>query len=231
VKHKARVCGQPGLHLLALVHPDIIQHDMNRRDVRGHLPIDLLQKGNAFHLAFALGRGGVDRTRARIKTGKEVQGALPSILMFDSDWLARLCGQGRSGARPGLQTGFLVYAQDPFPYSQGAGIQGDKLLELGGKRGIARDPWRQPQMMAPWFQLVMGQNPLNGLGRDRLHNPVVHQLAGQLCTIPLRQGTPNHIRTLAGQLDDIQRDRRGKNWLAAGAFGVVQTVDAIGNKA
>jgi hypothetical protein len=176
---------------------------MNRRDVRGHLPIDLLQKGNEFDLPFALGCGSVDRARTRIKTGKEVQGSFAGILVFDPDWLARLCSQGRGGARPGLQTGFFVHAQDHFPYPQGAGIQGDNLLDLGGKRGIARDPGRQPQMMAPGFQLVMGQNPLNGLGRDRLHDPVVHQLAGQLRTIPLRQGTPNHIRTLAGQLDDI----------------------------
>ena len=34
---------------------------MNRRDVLGHLPIHVLQKGDEFHLPFPLGRGGVDR--------------------------------------------------------------------------------------------------------------------------------------------------------------------------
>src|SRR4029453_8248977 len=118
VKHKARVFGQPGLHLLALVHPDIIEHDMNRRDVRGHFPIDLLQKGNEFDLPFALGCGSVDRARTRIKTGKEVQGSFAGILVFDPAWLARVWSEGRGGRRPGLQTGFFVHAQDHFPDPQ-----------------------------------------------------------------------------------------------------------------
>src|SRR4029450_9407375 len=85
-------------------------------------PIDLLQKGNEFDLPFALGCGSVDRARTRIKTGKEVQGSFAGILVFDPDWLARLCSQGRGGARPGLQTGFFVHAQDHFPAPQGGGV-------------------------------------------------------------------------------------------------------------
>ena len=176
---------------------------MNRRDVRDNLPIYMLQKGDEFHLPFALGCGGVDLTRARIKTGKEVQGSLAGVLMFDPDWLPRLGGQGRGFARPWLQTGFLVHAQYHFPYPQGAGIQGHNLLDLGCERCIPWAPGRQPQMVAPWFQLVMGQNPLDGLGRDRLHHPVAHQLLGQFRAIPLRQGTSDHIRTLVGNSASI----------------------------
>ena len=90
VQHKARVFGQPGLYLLAFVHPYIIEHHMNRRDVRGHLLIDMLQERDEFHLPFALGRGGVDLPRARSKPGKEVQGSLARVLVFDPDGLAFL---------------------------------------------------------------------------------------------------------------------------------------------
>src|SRR5712692_5000820 len=59
VQHKAWMFGQPGLHLFALMHPYIIEDHMNRRDGRDNLPIHMLQKGDEFHLPFALGRGGV----------------------------------------------------------------------------------------------------------------------------------------------------------------------------
>ena len=65
-------------------------------------------------------------------------------------------------------------------------------------------------MMPPGFELVVRQNPLNGLRRHRLDDPVAYQLPGQFRTIPLRQGPSDHIRTLAGQLNDIQRHHWGK---------------------
>jgi len=58
--------------------------------------------------------------------------------MIEADGLARLCRQGGGGACPGLQTGFLVHAQDHFPYTQRTRIQGHNLLDLGGERRI---PW------------------------------------------------------------------------------------------
>src|SRR5262249_26725794 len=44
VEHKARMFGQPGLYLFALMHPKIIEHHMNRRDGWSNLPIDMLQE-------------------------------------------------------------------------------------------------------------------------------------------------------------------------------------------
>ncbi len=127
MEHKARVFGQPGLYLLALVHPYIIEHHMNGRDSRGNLPIHLLQKHDEFHLPFPFGRGGVDFPRARIKPSKQVQRAFADILVFDPHGSARLGGQGRGFAGPGLQTGFLVDAQHHFPDTQGACIEGHNL--------------------------------------------------------------------------------------------------------
>ena len=57
---------------------------MNPCDVRGNLPIHMLQEGDEFRLSFPLGRRGVDLPRARIKTGKQVQGALPGVLVFNA---------------------------------------------------------------------------------------------------------------------------------------------------
>src|SRR5439155_22077421 len=65
-------------------------------------------------------------------------------------------------------------------------------------------------MVAPGFELVVGQNPLDRLRRNLVDHAVMDQLAGQFDTIPLRQGPPDHVRTLASQFDHIQHQRRGK---------------------
>src|SRR5712691_10905916 len=80
----------------------------------------MLQKSDAFHLPFTLGRRGIDLPRARSKTCQEVQGSLAGVLVFDPDGLARLCGQGWGLARPWRATGFLVHAQHHFPYPRRA---------------------------------------------------------------------------------------------------------------
>ena len=130
----------------------------------------MLQKRDEFHLPFPCGRRSVDLARARIKPGKEGQGTLAKVLVFDSDGLPRLGCQGRGVACPRLQTGFLVHAQDHFPYAQGAGIQGHNRLDLRRERRIPGDLGRQPQMMAPGFQFVVRQNPLDRLRRDGLYD-------------------------------------------------------------
>ena len=204
---------------------------MYRGNSWSNLLVQLLQKCDKFPLAFARRGGSVDRTRARIKPRKEVQGALADIFMFNPDWSARLRSQRRRFARPGLQTGFLIHAQHHFPDAQGAGVQGHNVLDLSGKGGIPWDLRRQPQMMAPGFQLVVGQNPLDCLRRNRLHHPVMDQLPGQFSAIPLGQRPPEYIGAFAGQFDDVQRHRRGKNGLAARTFCIVEPLDARGHKA
>jgi hypothetical protein len=209
----------------------MIAYHMHRRDVPGNLPIHMRHKGDTFHLPFPLGCGSVDLACPCIKTSQEMQGALADVLVFDSHWLARLCRQGRGLARPRLQTGFLVHAQDHFPSTQRTRIPGHHLLDLGSERRIPRDVGRQPQRMAPGFQLVVRQHPLDRRWRDGLHDAVADPLPGQLRALPLRQGTPNHVRTLAGQLDHLPRHHWGKNRPPAGSFVVVPTVEAIRDKA
>jgi hypothetical protein len=98
----------------------------------------------------------------------------------------------------------------PCPIPPRARIQGDKLLDLGGEHRL---PWplgRQPQMMAPGFQLVVHQHPLDRLRQDGRHAAVADQLPSQGGALPWRQGTSDHVRTLAGQLDHIPRHDRGQ---------------------
>src|SRR5712691_4760135 len=71
MKHKAWMFDQPSLDLLALMHLYVIKHHLNRQDGLGNSPIQMLQKGNEFHLPFALGSRGIDLPRPGIKTSKQ----------------------------------------------------------------------------------------------------------------------------------------------------------------
>jgi hypothetical protein len=218
VAQNARMFRQPGLDLCALVPLDIVEHHLNQRDVRSPLALHIRQKRDEFHLPFPLGRRGIDLPGAGVKAGKQIQGAFAGILVLNTYGPARLGGQGRRFAGPWRRPGFLVHAQDPFPHPQGARIAGDNFVPLRCKGRIAWDLRRQPQMMPPRFELVGGQNALDGLGRDRRHHPVVQHMSGQLGTIPLREGPAHHIGAFTRQLAHGQRHLRGKNGLAARAF-------------
>jgi hypothetical protein len=115
VQYNARMCGQPGVHLFDLVHPEIIEYPMHRWDSWGNFSIPMRQKGDTFHLPFPFGCRRIDFACPCIKTRKEMQGSCTDVLMFDSPGLARCRRQGRGLARSGLQTGFFVHAQDHFP--------------------------------------------------------------------------------------------------------------------
>ena len=210
VAHKARGCRPPGLDLFPLMPPHIIEHHVHRLDARGNLPSPMVQKGHAFHLPFALGRCGIPLPGARVKTSKQMQSALAGILGLDSYRPPRLGGQGGGLACPWLQTGFLVHAAPHFSHAQRARIPGHKGVDLSGKGRIPWDLRRQPQMVAPRFALMVRQHPLDGLRRNRHPHPVVDQLPGQCCTLPLRQRTPNDIWPFTGQCDHRQRHRRGQ---------------------
>jgi hypothetical protein len=178
MEDKTWVFGQPGLHLLALMHPQMVKHHVNPSDRRGNFALQMLQKRDEFHLPFPLGRRGVDLARAGSKTGKEGQCSLARILVFDPYRLPRLCSQCRRLAGPWLSTRFLVHAEHQFPYAQGARVEGNNFMDLCCECRIPWDVRRQPQRMPPRFELMGSQNPLDRLRRDRLHYPIVHQLSG-----------------------------------------------------
>src|SRR5205085_8293966 len=89
-------------------------------------------------------------------------------------------------------------------------VQCADVLHPLAKLGIAWHRRRQPQMLAPRFEFVAGQDPLHRLRRDRIHHTVGNQLAGQLRTVPVRQRPSYIIRPFASNLDQMNRDFGGK---------------------
>jgi hypothetical protein len=210
MQHKAPVCGQPGLDLLALVHPYIVKPHVNGRDRRGHLALHMFPQDDAFHRPLARRCGGVDSTRARSQPGQPVQRSRAGLRVFHPHGSAGLGCPGWRFAGPWVQTGVLVDAQAHFPRPQRTGIPGGNRPDLSRECRLTGDRRGQPQMVAPWLQLRMGQNPLDRVGRDRLHHAGADQLPGQCRAIPWRQGPPDRVRALTGQLHAIQGDFRGQ---------------------
>jgi len=56
---------------------------MNGRDRWGNLVIQMVQKYDAFHLPFALRRGGINGASPRIKTGKQIQRPLRQVEVIE----------------------------------------------------------------------------------------------------------------------------------------------------
>src|SRR3954468_11263957 len=53
MKDEPWMLGQPRLYLLALVHPQVVQDDVNRRHRRGNLSFELLQECDELRLALS----------------------------------------------------------------------------------------------------------------------------------------------------------------------------------
>lgn len=65
--HKARMPGEPGVHLFAGMHAQIVQHHMDG-GIGGRIGrVDGLQQGDEFGLAFAARGHANDPSRPRIK--------------------------------------------------------------------------------------------------------------------------------------------------------------------
>ena len=131
-----------------------------------------------------------------------------------SSRLGRFCGgAGRVGAqpRPRLQRGLLIQREDDLVIVEWTGVEIDQVGDRGIKGVIAWVLGIQPEMMAPGFQVMRGQDPAAGRGRDVGHEPVGDQLPRQLGTIPLREATAEQIRAFAGQAHDVDGDRRGEH--------------------
>jgi len=72
IKVKSGMGREPGLNLFTFMHPEVIQYDMNQRNVRSHLMIDLVQELNEFHLPLAVMTLPIDLATSRIKRRKQI---------------------------------------------------------------------------------------------------------------------------------------------------------------
>jgi hypothetical protein len=146
--HTAWMFDPPGLYLFALLHPYMIEADMHRRDGRGHLPVSMRQKRAAFHLPLACSRRSVDRARARVKPGKEVQGARARFLSTAPRYQRResavsTCGHGGRAVPHGeqgrqrLAVGQQENGTRPFRKGQGCLLCPEPSLQ-GGTWGVIK---------------------------------------------------------------------------------------------
>ena len=80
---QSRVLGQPGLYLLALVHPQVVQNDPDRLDQRGDLRVDIFQKRDKFRLSLPASGSPVDLAAPRIESREQIQCSAPAVFVFD----------------------------------------------------------------------------------------------------------------------------------------------------
>ena len=131
--------------------------------------------------------------------------------MFDAGWESRLRGFRGVEPRPWLQGGFFIQAEDHFIGLEGASVEGDERRHLRIEGRIAGIFWRQPHMMPPWFELVMGENPADGGWRDALRDPRLDEGTRQFRAIPLGETPATQLGALTSQLDQMDSHFGGKS--------------------
>ncbi len=139
MKLPTRVSGEPFQDLLAFMHADVVEYNVDGSDGRRDDCLDLLKKGNELDLPFTAGGAMVDMAGARIEGRKEVERSVAFVFVFDSD---RCCWRSRRGGcqtRSGLETGFLIGAQNHLMRAERSGIKIGDIADSGGKSRITRD--------------------------------------------------------------------------------------------
>ena len=195
---------EPGTHLCAAMNAYVVTNDVDGRDPPCRFLVDLFEEFDELHLALAATAYAVDLAGARIKGGEEIQGALSLVLVFDADgrepWQ---CGTRRMRTGPRLQGRFLVETQNPLVQRQMSCVQVADVQDRRAKRIVARNLGAQPVMDPPRLQFECTEDPLHGLRRNRLDDTVLNQRPCELCARPQRKRSPDRVRQLTRELDEI----------------------------
>jgi hypothetical protein len=211
VHHKARMVDEPFLDFLPMMRTDIVTHELDGADGLVNLRIQRLQKGDEFPLPLAFITVPIDVTRTGVKGGKKMERTSALILVrVPVGNVLRLGWQGWGATRTWLQGGLLVHGADPFIWPQWPGVEVNQLGHGGIEGSVPRLLGIEPDMLAPGFQLMGGQNPAHGGSGDILNDPLGNELPRQFGAIPLRQAATQRIRAFAGQAYHVDRDRGGK---------------------
>ena len=104
----------------------------------------------------------IDPACPGINGREEMQGPIAPLLMFNALWASRLRGFRGVESWPGRQGGLFIQAAKHFIGLKGARVEGAESRHLRIASCIAGILQRQPQMMPPGFELVMGENPADG---------------------------------------------------------------------
>src|SRR5512132_2207059 len=140
VHHKPRMRGEPLGDVLAMMHTDMVTHQMDRPDVLSHLPVQVFQEGEAFRLPFACITLAIDPARTGIKGGKEVEGASACVLVrIPVGPVLRLRWPGRGQPRPRRQRGLLIQREDHLVIAEWTRVEIDHVGDRGIKFGLSRN--------------------------------------------------------------------------------------------
>ena len=216
VELKPGMIFQPILHLFARMYPQVVADNVDVADARANLLFHMRKECNEFRLTLSIKTESIYPSSTGIKCGKQLQRPRAGIFVFDErrlvSRLRRLC---RMGARPWLQRCLFVHAQHDFIFGQRTCVPIDYVIDPSIEFGV---PWmfgRKPHVMTPRFQLAQFENSADGLGRDRIRQPIGNYLARQFCAIPLRQRTAHDVRPLASEFGYMRRH----SWLGKKASG------------
>lgn len=146
--------------------------------------------------------------------------------MFNAVGEARLRRFRRMEPWPRLQRGFFIEAEHHFLRLEGAGVKRDEGGHLRIEGRIARVFRRQPHMMSPRFELMMGEDTAYRGGGNGLRDPGLDEGAREFGAIPLRETPTTQVGPLTGQLDQMDRHFGGKS--PGGAPGELYLPDLEG---
>ena len=120
-----------------MMRADVVAHEMNHRDVRINLAVQLRQKSQAFLLTFAISTVPIDLARAGIKGRKEIE--RPGALVCVFAPVGKVLGLGRQGWVPtGMRRsgGLLLHREHHCILTERARVTRDELGNCGRECGV-----------------------------------------------------------------------------------------------
>ena len=121
-----------------------------------------------------------------------------------------------------MQGGLLIDTQNYLLVPQGARVQVHNIGYSCMERRVPRRLGREPEVMVPGFEFMVGKDMPDGFRGDGLDDTLSFQLSRRFATVPLREGAAAELRPLADKLDQVHRHRGGKI-LAVGPGRICRT--------
>src|SRR5229473_8086842 len=168
VEAKARMALQSGADQLAVVGAEVLGDDVNERDRRWRVAIDLFEQ--------------IDELELSLSSPTDPDDLAPSECRWRRADAGRPCARARAGAAQGnraaavelrscafwLQRSLLVRAEDALKGQERPRVQVTQIQDLLLERFVARRLGAEPMMDPPRFESMRSQDPLHSLRRDAL---------------------------------------------------------------
>ncbi len=156
VSDETRVGSEPAADERPMMDRDVVGEQVDRRDRGGDGPVEVLQEGEIFDLAFAPGGDAVALAGAGVEGGNQVGGASSLVLVLDLPGSTGLRRAGGDAAWSGLERGHLVETEHHLVIGEQAGQQVSDGPNLGGKGRVTGPAWMEPDVRSPGLQAIGG---------------------------------------------------------------------------